>query len=123
MCEGRCRIPPKVSCQVPVEASPGVSLPKSVLIVNVLTKTIDGKVPVRVWNSSERPVKLPPRCRIAALSKPQEIVPEGLVEFEEKEDALHVRAMQHQQAKVEESTSELLPIPVQTNLENLTETQ
>ncbi|XP_052392086.1 uncharacterized protein LOC127939541 [Carassius gibelio] len=121
--EGRCRIPPKVSCQVLVEASSNVSLPKSVLIANVLAKTADGKVPVRVLNSSEKPVKLPPRCRIAALSKPQEVVPRVLVEFEEKENALHVKAVQQHKVKAEISTSEQLPVPVQINLENLTETQ
>ncbi|KAL1260059.1 hypothetical protein QQF64_007886 [Cirrhinus molitorella] len=121
--EGCCRIPPKVSCQVLVEASSNVSLPKSVLIANVLAKTADGKVPVRVLNSSERPVKLPPRCRIAVLSKPQEVVPKELVEFEEKEDALYVKAVQQCQVKVEASTTEQLPVPVHINLENLTETQ
>lgn len=59
--EGRCRLPPKMSCQVLVEASPEVSLPKSVLIANVLTRTINGNVQVRVWNSSEKPIKLLPR--------------------------------------------------------------
>ncbi len=121
--EGRCRIPPKVSCQVLVEASSNVSLPKSVLIANVLAKTANGKVPVRVLNFSEKPVKLPPRCRIAALSKPQEVVPKELVEFEEKEGVLHVRAVQQRQVKVELSTTEQLPVPVHINLENLTETQ
>ncbi len=111
--EGRCRIPPKVSCQVLVEASSNVSLPKSVLIANVLAKTVDGKVPVRVLNFSEKPVKLPPRCRIAALSKPQEVVPKELVEFEEKEGVLHVKAVQQRQVKVELSTTEQLPVPVQ----------
>ncbi|RXN33776.1 hypothetical protein ROHU_015379 [Labeo rohita] len=41
--EGRCQIPPKVSCQVLVEASTNVSLPKSVLIANVLARTADEK--------------------------------------------------------------------------------
>lgn len=121
--EGRCRIPPKVSCQVLVEASSEVSLPKSVLIANVLAKTADGKVPVRVLNSSEKAVKLMPRCRIATLCKPQEVVPKVLVEFEEKEGVLHVKAVQQHQVKVEESTTEQLPVAVQTNLENLTEAQ
>lgn len=121
--EGRCRIPPRVSCQVLVEASTNVSLPKSVLIANVLAKAADGKVPVRVLNSSEKPVKLPPRCRIAALSKPQEVVPKMLVELEEKEGALHVRTVQQCQVKGEVSTREQLPVPVQIDLENLTETQ
>lgn len=58
--EGCCRIPSKVSCQVLVEASSNVSLPKSVLIAKVLAKAADGKVPVRVLNSSEKPVKLLP---------------------------------------------------------------
>jgi len=121
--EGRCRIPPKVNCQVLVEASSEVSLPKSVLIANVLAKATDGKVPVRVLNSSERAVKLMPRCRIAALCKPQKVVPKVLVEFEEKEGALHVKAVQQHQVKVERSTTEQLPVAVQTNLEDLTETQ
>ncbi|XP_048062052.1 uncharacterized protein LOC125277609 [Megalobrama amblycephala] len=121
--EGRCRIPPKVSCQVLDEASSEVSLPESVLIANVLTKIADGKVPVRVLNSSEKAVKLMPRCRIATLCKPQKVVPKVLVEFEEKEGALHVKAVQQHQVKVEESTTEQLPVAVQTNLENLTEAQ
>lgn len=55
--------------------------------------------------------------RIAALSKPQEVVPKALVELEEKDDVLYVRTVQQPQAKVEENTSERLPVPVQTNLE------
>lgn len=121
--EGRCRIPPKVSCQVLVEASSEVSLPKSVLIANVLAKTDDGKVPVRVLNSSEKAVKLMPRCRIATLCKPQEVVPKVLVEFEEKEGALHVKAVQQHQVKVEDITMEQLPVTVQTNLDDLSEAQ
>lgn len=57
------------------------------------------------------------------LSKPQKVVPKELVEFEEKEGTLHVKAMQQHQVKVEVSTTEPLPVPVQINLENLTETQ
>ncbi len=106
-----------------VEALSNVSLPKSVLIANVLAKTADGKVPVRVLNFSEKPVKLPPRCRIAALSKPQEVVSKVFVEFEEKEGVLHVKAVQQRQVKVELSTTEQLPVPENINLENLTETQ
>lgn len=90
---------------------------------NVLAKPADGKVPVRVLNSSEKPVKLPPRCRIASLSKPQEVLQKELVEFEEKEGTLHVKAVQQHQVNVEINTTEQLPVPVQINLENLTETQ
>lgn len=46
-----------------------------------------------------------------------------LVEFEEKEGALHVKAVQQHQVKVEESTTEQLLVAVQTNLEDLTEAQ
>ncbi len=78
----------------------------------MLAKTADGKVPVRVLKSSEKLVKLPPRCRIATLSKPLEVVPKDLVEFEEKKDALHVKAVQQLQVKVEVSTTEQLLVPV-----------
>ncbi len=56
----------------------------------MLAKTADGKVPVRVLKSSEKLVKLPP----------------------EKKDALHVKAVQQLQVKVEVSTTEQLLVPV-----------
>lgn len=45
-----------------------------------------------------------------------------LVDFEEKEGALHVKVVQQNQVKAEKSTTEQLPVAVQTNLEDLTET-
>lgn len=59
--EGHCRVPPKTIFKVLVQATSGVSLPKSLLVANVLTKALGGRVPVRVLNFSEKPVRLKPR--------------------------------------------------------------
>lgn len=62
--EGRLGVPTKTSHQVLLEAASGVSLPKSLLVANVLAKTTSGRVPVRVLNSSQKPVRLKPRSRL-----------------------------------------------------------
>lgn len=116
--EGRCRVPPKVKCQVLIEHTTGVSLPKGLLVANVLTKTDGGKVPVRVMNSSERTIRLNPRCRVAVLSKPREVLTENMLEFEEEEGAIHVRRVAHVQAVVVSDNP-----PVQVNYEKLTPAQ
>ncbi|KAK0156633.1 hypothetical protein N1851_000066 [Merluccius polli] len=67
--EGHCGMPSKASFQVLVEATSGVSLPKSLLVANVLATTTGGRVPIRVLNSSEKPVMLKPRSRIADASR------------------------------------------------------
>ena len=41
--EGRCRVPPKVMCQVLVEAAPKASIPNGLMVANVLAKAVDGK--------------------------------------------------------------------------------
>ncbi|KAL7883683.1 hypothetical protein SRHO_G00013410 [Serrasalmus rhombeus] len=121
--EGRCRIPPKVKCPVIVEAAPKASMPRGLLVANVLAKTASGKVPVRVLNPTEKAVRLMPRSRLATVCKPQEILTKELVEFEEKEGVLHVKAVQQTHASVEEGSVEQLAVPVQTNLEGLTHLQ
>ncbi|KAI4904285.1 hypothetical protein NFI96_007443, partial [Prochilodus magdalenae] len=94
--EGCCRVPPKVTCQVLVEAASKVSIPKGLLVANVLAKAADGKVPVRVLNASGRPIKLMPRLRLATVHKPQEVLPKQTVVLEEKDGALHVRAIKRE---------------------------
>ncbi|KAJ8016012.1 hypothetical protein DPEC_G00002700 [Dallia pectoralis] len=118
--EGRCRVPPKVKCQVLIEPTTGVSLPKGLLVANVLTKTEGGKVSVRVMNSSKQTIRLNPRCRVAVVSKPQEVLTENTLEFEEEEGALHVRRVTHVQAV---EVSDKPPVPVQVNCEKLTPAQ
>ncbi|KAJ8366416.1 hypothetical protein AAFF_G00355700 [Aldrovandia affinis] len=83
--EGRCRIPPKSRCQVLVEASPDAGLPSGVLVANVLTQCTKGKVSVRLLNTSQEPVTLHPRSRVAEISKPKQVLPRELVAFEETE--------------------------------------
>lgn len=118
--EGRCRVPPKVKCQVLIEPTTSVSLPKGLLVANVLTKTEGGKVSVRVMNSSERTIRLNPRCRVAVVSKPQEVLTENTLEFEEEEGTLHVKRVTHVQAV---EISDIPPVPVQVNYEKLTPAQ
>lgn len=91
--EGRCRVPPKVKCQVLIEPTTGASLPKGLLVANVLTKTEGGKVPVREMNSSEQTIRLNPRCRVAVMSKPREVLTDNTLEFEEEEGTLHAREL------------------------------
>lgn len=121
--EGRCGVPSRASCQVLVEASSGVSLPKSLLVANVLAKTTDGRVPVRVLNSSPRPVTLKPRTRLAVAYQPQEVLPKELVEFEERGEILHVKAVESVSALDPNCPSTQLPVPVQVDLQRLSSTQ
>lgn len=114
--EGRCRVPSKVRCQVLVEPATGVSLPKGLLVANVLTKTEGGKVSVRVMNSSERTIRLNPRSRVAAVSKPREVLTENTLEFKEEEGTLHVRRVAHVQAV---EIPDNPPVPVQVDREKL----
>ncbi|KAJ8346574.1 hypothetical protein SKAU_G00279750 [Synaphobranchus kaupii] len=76
-----------VKCQVLVEASQEASLPKE-LVANVLAEAADGRVPVRLLNSSGKAIKLPRRAWLAELYKPQEVFAKELVAVEEKEGAL-----------------------------------
>ena len=57
------------------------------------------------------------------MCKPQEVLTKDLVDFEEKEGVLHVKALQQNQIQAEESSIEQLPVPVQTNLKELTQLQ
>ena len=63
--EGRCRIPPRVTSKVLVEASASASLACGLLVANVLAQATKGKVPVRILNSSDKAITLFPRCRVA----------------------------------------------------------
>ncbi len=118
--EGRCRVPPKVKCQVLVEPTVEASLPKGLQVANVLARKEGGKVPVRVMNSSERAIRLTPRCRVAVVSKPCEVLPKEVLEFEEEDGMLHVKQVTHIQA---DEISEEFPVPVQVNYVGLTPTQ
>lgn len=115
--EGRCGVSSKANCPVLVGATSGVSLPKSLLVANVLAKATGGRVPIRVMNSSERPVRPKPRSRIAVVYKPQDVLQKELVEFEENEGVLHVKAVKTTQIQPEGADTEPLPVPVKVNLE------
>lgn len=78
-------------------------------------------MPVRLLNSSEKPVRLKPRSRV--VCRPQEVLPKELVKFEEKEGVLHVKAVEKDLVQAQGGDTEHLPIPVQVNLEGLTPTQ
>ncbi|XP_041958650.1 uncharacterized protein cuzd1.1 [Alosa sapidissima] len=120
--EGRCRIPPKVKCKVLVEASTSMSLPRGLLVANVLAQAAEGKVPVRLLNSSEKSITLFPRSRVAELSKPDEIVPREVVTVEEVEGGVYVREIRHGSVQSTEGTGPL-SVPVQANLQGLTPPQ
>lgn len=119
--EGRCRIPPKVKCKVLVEACTQASLPRGLLVANVLAQADGGKVPVRLLNSSEKSVTLFPRSRVAELSRPDEIVQKQVVMLEEVNGGLYVREISHNVQSTEEIGP--LSVPVQANLEGLTPSQ
>lgn len=121
--EGRCGVHPKTSHQVLVEASSSACLPKSLLVANVLAKTLGGRVPVRVLNSGPKPVRLKPRSRVAVVYRPREVLPRKLVEFEEKDGALHVKAIRTEPCPTKRSNEEQLPVPVQVKLDGLAPAQ
>lgn len=124
--EGRCGIPRTMACPVLVEASKNVSLPRGLLVANVLTHPVGGKVPVRLLNMSQKPVILTPRCRVAELSRPERVLPKELVSFEETEGELCVRALRGEFQEEETSgptNAESLAIPVQANLQGLSSSQ
>lgn len=103
---------PKVKCQVLFEPTADASLPKGLLVANVQ----DGKVCVCVMNLSEQTIRHNPRCRVAVLSKPQQVLNKPTLEFKEEEGALHVRRVVHIQTV---QTSDHPSVPVQVNYEKL----
>ncbi|XP_048085551.1 uncharacterized protein LOC125285245 [Alosa alosa] len=117
--EGRCRIPPKMHSQVLVEASPTISMPHGLLVANVLTHTVKGKVSVRLLNARQEPVVLPPRLRIAELSRPEKVLPKDMLMFEEAEGEVHVRTLEGETAS-ENHHPRMLAVPVQANVLGLT---
>ncbi|KAJ8346843.1 hypothetical protein SKAU_G00282440 [Synaphobranchus kaupii] len=121
--EGRCRVPPKTKCQVLVEASQEASLSKGLLVANVLAEAADGRVPVRLLNSSVKAIKLPPRARLAELYKPQEVFAKELVAVEEKEGALFVRAVKQDASQAAEGETGSLAVPVHVDHQGLTPLQ
>ena len=122
--EGRCRIPPKMKCQVLVEASPSANTPSGLLVANVLAHSVGGKVPVRLMNPSRKPVILPPRARVAELSKPQKVLQKEVVAFEEVAGELRVRALAGEKGAVSKQEEPgPLSVPVQANLQGLTSDQ
>lgn len=121
--EGWCRVSPKVQCQVLVEPTPRVNVKKGLLIANTLTKTANGKVPVRVMNSSSKAIWLTPRTKVAAVCKPQRVFPKELMQFEEKEGVMHVRQVEHRDSTVTTANTDLMPVTVQIDLEKLTPPQ
>lgn len=120
--EGHCPIPHRTMRQVLMEGTGSVTLPRGLLIANVLATSKRGKVPVRVLNLCHKTVKLMPRSRIAVVSKPEKIVPKQVVEFEENDGELHVKRHEHCSSNVEDRL-EQLSIPVQVNQEGLTNMQ
>lgn len=121
--DGWCRVPPKTTCQVLVEASQSISLPKGLLVANVLSKTVEGIVPVRLLNSSPRAIRLLPRASVAEISKPQEVLTKEMVAVEEKEGTLFVRAVRRESSQAEMGKAGLLAVPVQANIQGLTPAQ
>ncbi|XP_076843062.1 uncharacterized protein LOC143487779 [Brachyhypopomus gauderio] len=121
--EGRCRVPPKVKCQVLVEPTPRAGIPKGLMVANVLAKTEGGRVPVRVLNSSERPIRLKPRAMVASVHKPQEVLPRRMVELEESNGAVHVKVVEQGDSHPQECDANHMPIPVQVNSDALTPLQ
>ncbi|KAG1926094.1 interleukin-1 receptor accessory protein-like 1-A [Pimephales promelas] len=120
--EGHCSIPHQVKHQVLVECTGSVTLPKGLLVANVLASPEKGKVPVRVLNLCQETIRLMPRSRIAVVSKPQKVVPKQMVEFEEDDDELRVK--RHVQCSIKsESQPEQLSVPVQMNQDGLSEMQ
>lgn len=80
--EGLCRVPPKVKCQVLIEASPEKSVPRGLLIASVLAKASGGRIQVRMINVSDKAFKLVPKFRVASVCKPQSMLLTETVEFE-----------------------------------------
>lgn len=120
--EGRCRVPPKVQCQVLVEASPAISMPQGLLVANVLTHAVEGKVSVRLLNSRQEPVVLRPQSRVAGLSKPQKVLHKDMLMFEETDGEVHVKALVAEVTQ-EQGGAGALAVPVQANLQGLTPTE
>lgn len=120
--ESRCRVPPKMHCQVLVEASPSISMPQGLLVANVLTCTVEGKVSVRLLNAREEPVVLPPRSRVEELSKPQKILPKDMLTFEEADGEVYIKSLEGVTACEGESL-QTLAVPVQANVQGLTPTE
>lgn len=120
--EGRCRLPPRVKCKVLVEASPTASLPRGLLVANVLAQATEGKVPVLILNSSERAITLFPRCRVAEVSKPDTIVPKEVVAVEELNGGVYVRKVSYVEAPLTAGPRSL-SVPVQADLQGLTPPQ
>lgn len=120
--EGRCRVTPKIKYQVLVEASSTMNTPSGLLIANVLACSVGGKVPVRLMNSSHKPIVLPPRARVAELCKPHKVLPKEVVAFEEAVGELRVKAIaSNVQPKPEEPGP--LAVPAQADLQGLTSGQ
>lgn len=117
--EGRSRASAKVKCEVLVEATPNASLPRGVLVANVLAETTGGKIPVRIMNTSKKTIKLMPRSRVATISKPKEALPGEVVEFEENEGVLHVKGLKSSESQAVGCETAPLSIPVQVNTDVL----
>ncbi len=120
--EGHCIVPPQAKRYVLVEGTDSVTLPKGLLVANVLASPQKGRVPVRVLNLCQETVKLMPRSRIAVVPKPRNIVPKQMVAFEEDDGELRVIKPVQCSIKME-SQPEQLSIPIQVNQEGLTDTQ
>ncbi len=119
--EGHCSIPQQVKRQVLVECTDSVTLPKGLLVVNVLASPEKGRVPVRVLNLCQETIRFLPRSRIAVVSKTQNVVPKQMVEFEE--DVGELRVKRHMLSVKMENQPKQLSIPVQLNQDGLSEVQ
>ena len=104
-----------------MEACPSANTPSGLLVANVLTHAVGGKVPVRLMNPSQKPVILPERARVAELSKPQKGLPKEVVALEEVAGELRVRALACEKGAVSKQEEPgPLSVPVQANLQGLT---
>ncbi len=118
--EGHYSIPQQVKSQVLVECTDSVTLPKGLLVANVLASTEKGRIPVRVLNLGQETIRLMPRSRITVVSKPQRVMLKQMVEFEE--DEVELRVKRHMQCSVQiENQPKKLAIPVKLNQYGLSE--
>ena len=98
--EGRCRIQPRTTCKVLVEASASASLPCGLLVANVLAQATEGKVPVRI---------------LLELSRPDVIIPREVVSVEEVNGEVYVSCGEVNSVEGDGPLS----VPVHTNLKGL----
>lgn len=94
--------------------------PRGLLVANILAQATEGKLPVRILNSSEKTIILFPICRVAELSKPDVIVPREVVSVEEVNGEVYVRKVSRGEVESVEVDGPLTVL-VHAKLEGLTQ--